>query len=290
MTLVFLSSVARGLEPYRDAVHEAINRLDGYKSIRMEDFGAKNDAPLSVCHAKLNECEIFVGIVGHRYGSIAQETEKSFSESEYDAAVAWGKVMLMFLAPEEFPVAANLIEPDELRQKQVAFRARVQQRHGLSVFPKDEEGKLAALVIEAIHNRQSQGLVEGTIVQGATITKLLYPFVTNQVGWDSAISISNISDDPFGTEKQHGTCTIHYYGNMVGGGMAPQSQVSNVVRAGETVVFTMSAGGTHLITLRPGFQGYIIVECRFKAAGFAFLTGSMSGQRASSSYLAQVLA
>jgi hypothetical protein len=69
MTLVFVSSVAVGLEPYCDAVHEAINCLDGYKSIRMEDFGAKNDAPLSVCLAKLYECEIFVGIVGHRYGS-----------------------------------------------------------------------------------------------------------------------------------------------------------------------------------------------------------------------------
>jgi hypothetical protein len=187
----------------------------------MEDFGAKNDTPLSACLAKLHESEIFVGIVGHRYGSIAPETGKSFSEIEYDEAVASGKVLLMFLAPEEFPVAANLIESDELREKQAAFCARVKQKHSLSFFPEDEEGKLAALVVEAIHNRRSQALVEGTIVQAATITKLLYPFVTNQVGYDTAISVSNISDDPFGTDKQHGTCTIHYYGNMVGGGMAP---------------------------------------------------------------------
>jgi hypothetical protein len=290
MTLVFVSSVAVGLEPYRDAVHEAINCLDGYKSIRMEDFGAKNDAPLSVCLAKLYECEIFVGIVGHRYGSIAPETGKSFSETEYDEAMASCKTILMFLAPEEFPVPANLIESDELRKRQAAFRARVKQEHGLSFFDQDEEGKLAALVVEAIHNRRSEALAEGTIVQPDTITKLLYPFVTNQVGFDTAISISNISDDPFGTEKQHGTCTIHYYGNAVGGGMDLGSQVSNLVRAGETVVFTMSGGGTHLITLKSGFQGYIIVECRFRAAGFALVTGMMLDQHVSSSYLAQAIA
>jgi hypothetical protein len=144
--------------------------------------------------------------------------------------------------------------------------------------------------VEAIHNRRSEALAEGTIVQPDTITKLLYPFVTNQVGFDTAISISNISDDPFGTEKQHGTCTIHYYGNAVGGGMDLGSQVSNLVRAGETVVFTMSGGGTHLITLKSGFQGYIIVECRFRAAGFALVTGMMLDQHVSSSYLAQAIA
>ena len=38
---VFLSSVALSLEGYRNAVYRAIERLDGYHCVRMEDFGAR---------------------------------------------------------------------------------------------------------------------------------------------------------------------------------------------------------------------------------------------------------
>ena len=56
-------------------------------------------------------------------------------------------------------------------------------------------------------------------MQGPVVTKLLFPFVTNQAGFDTGIAISNISDDPFGTEKQEGTCTIYYYGRVTGRGL-----------------------------------------------------------------------
>jgi RHS repeat-associated protein len=41
---------------------------------------------------------------------------------------------------------------------------------------------------------------------------LLYPFVTNQVGFDTGLAIANTSTDPFGTEPQCGTCTLTWYG------------------------------------------------------------------------------
>lgn len=120
MKRVFLSSIVRGLEPYRDAVHEAINKLDDYKSIRMEDFGASDQTPLEHCIDQLSRSDIFVGIVGPKYGSIVSSTGKSFSESEYDAALASGKPMLLFLAPESFPFPSDLIESDDLRGRQVS--------------------------------------------------------------------------------------------------------------------------------------------------------------------------
>ena len=206
MPTVFLSSVARGLEPYREAVYNAINGLDGYKCVRMEDFGARDTTPHSICVTKVRESDIFVGIVGPRYGSISPETGKSFSESEYDEAVASGKSILMFQAAEEFPVPANLIESDQLREKQAKFRTRIDKKHAVAVLNEDEQ-ILARLVIQAIYNLRSDALREGTIAQAPTVTKILFPYVTNQAGFDSGIAISNISDDPFGTETGR---YVHY--------------------------------------------------------------------------------
>src|ERR1035438_10898311 len=101
----------------------------------------------------------------------------------------------MFLAPEEFPLPANLIEPDGIREKQANFRARISQDRTVTFFPTAEA--LAWQVIQAIHNLRSHSVEEGTIVQGPTVTRLLFPFVTNQFGFDTGIAISHISQDPF---------------------------------------------------------------------------------------------
>jgi len=58
-----------GLDSCRDAVYQAINRLDGYKCVRMEDFGARDAPSESVCIDVVRSCEIFVGIIGPRFGS-----------------------------------------------------------------------------------------------------------------------------------------------------------------------------------------------------------------------------
>src|ERR1035437_5255556 len=122
---VFLSSVARGLEEYRDAVYREIERLDGYHCVRMEDFGARELDSAKFCAQRAAACDIFVGLVGQRYGSSPPDEVRSFTEIEFDSAKAAGKPCLIFAAPEEFAVPANLIEPDEVRARLRAFRARV---------------------------------------------------------------------------------------------------------------------------------------------------------------------
>jgi len=48
-------------------------------------------------------------------------------------------------------------------------------------------------------------------------TTILFPFVTNQAGFDTGLAISNTSKDWLGTDPQNGTCTIHYHGETTGG-------------------------------------------------------------------------
>ncbi len=116
---------------------------------------------------------------------------------------------------------------------------------------------------------------------------LLFPFVSNQAGFDTGIAIANTSLDTLnGVAPQAGTVTLSYYGNTTGGGAAPANQTSKVVNAGEELVFTLSTGGDHGIAATPGFQGYIVAQMQFQwCHGFAFIS-DVGAQKLAEGYLA----
>jgi len=120
-------------------------------------------------------------------------------------------------------------------------------------------------------------------------TNILFPFLTNQAGFDSGVSIANTSVDPFGTAAQAGPCTLNYYGGTTGGGAAPAAQKSGVVNAGTLLLFTLSGGGNLGIAATPGFQGYMIASCNFQFAhGFAFIS-DVGANRISEAYLGLIM-
>jgi hypothetical protein len=97
-------------------------------------------------------------------------------------------------------------------------------------------------------------------------TTLLFPYLTNQAGFDSGFSIAATSADPFGTFAQGGTCTL----NMYGVGAPTTAPTLTVPTAGE--------GHNTVSAVAPGFQGYVIAVCNFQYAhGYAFLSNGFSG-------------
>ncbi len=115
---------------------------------------------------------------------------------------------------------------------------------------------------------------------------LLFPFVTNQSGFDTGIAIANTSLDPYGTPTQAGPVTLNYYGNTTGGGAAPAVQKSQTVPAGTELIFTLSNGGNFGIAATPGFQGYIISIANFQYChAFAFISDA-GAQKLAEGYLA----
>jgi hypothetical protein len=108
-------------------------------------------------------------------------------------------------------------------------------------------------------------------------TNLLFPFVTNQAGFDTGLAISNTSTDPFGTAAQAGTCTLFSYGAN-----APASIPTPNIPAGTAYVTTAS-------TSMPNFQGYIIAQCGFQYAhGFAFVS-DFGARNLAMGYLALII-
>jgi hypothetical protein len=126
-------------------------------------------------------------------------------------------------------------------------------------------------------------------------THLLFPFVTAQAGFDTGIAISNTSADHFsnpGDRRQQGTCTLNYFGNVTGGGNAPNPQTTNApIPAGGQLTAVLSSGGNFGVAGTPGFQGYIFARCLFRYAhGFAFITDGPIGQaQVAEGYLALVV-
>ncbi len=153
---VFLSSTTRDLAGYRDAAYQAISELKGFQCVRMEDFGARAPAASTLCEEKVTECDLFVGVVGPCYGSTPPDSELSFTEMEYEAAMLHGKPCLMFLTSEDFPLPGNLRESDDLWRRQQAFRRRVEAEHVRDRFTSPTN--LAEEIIYAIQNWQKESI------------------------------------------------------------------------------------------------------------------------------------
>ena len=114
-------------------------------------------------------------------------------------------------------------------------------------------------------------------------TTLLFPWVTNQAGFDTGIAVSNTSKDWLDTPNQSGICTVHWHGANSQGRTFPDTP-SGVIDVGEQFIFLVS-------TEAPDFQGYVIVLCEFQFAhGFAFITDGFGGVTTiAQGYLALVL-
>jgi len=115
---------------------------------------------------------------------------------------------------------------------------------------------------------------------------LLFPFVTNQAGFDTGVALANTSLDPFGTGNQQGAVKIFYFGGTAGGGAAPPPFTTQTVPAGQELIFNLSSGGNFGVPAVPGFSGYLITVANFQYChAFAFIS-DVGAQKLAEGYLA----
>jgi hypothetical protein len=113
-------------------------------------------------------------------------------------------------------------------------------------------------------------------------TSLLFPFVTNQGGFDTGLALMNTTSDPFGTKPQAGTCALNFYGQN-----APGQYVTASIPSGNNIASTNYAFLASSIA--PNFQGYVIAVCQFQLAhGYAFVS-DLGAQKLAHGYLALIL-
>jgi Domain of unknown function (DUF4062) len=157
---------------YVAAAERAVSAC-GHVVVDMADFPAADQIPAQLCRERVASCDVYVGILGTRYGSPVQdEPDVSYTELEFAAATDAGLNRLVFLLDTENEVAglppAALIDRD-YGPRQEAFRRRVQQDSGLTVATFADPVTLGHLVERSLRALADQRRVGGRNAGGRVL-------------------------------------------------------------------------------------------------------------------------
>jgi len=116
-----------------DAAESAVIRAGG-TPVDMAYFTADPRPPAQVCREAVRSAEVFVGIVGFRYGSpVRDRPELSYTELEFAEAGQAGLPRLVFLLGEDTQGPAELFRDIEHGARQETFRTALPER-GITVM------------------------------------------------------------------------------------------------------------------------------------------------------------
>lgn len=119
---VFVSSTFTDLQEERQAAVQAILTA-GHIPAGMELFAAGDETQMNAIKRWIDESDVYMLILGGRYGSIEPKSQKSYIHLEYDYALEKGK-----------PLFAVVIDEDYLEEKV--------KKDGLKAIEKDHSEKL----------------------------------------------------------------------------------------------------------------------------------------------------
>ncbi|MCY2996382.1 MAG: SUMF1/EgtB/PvdO family nonheme iron enzyme [Planctomycetota bacterium] len=123
--IVFVSSTSEDLKPHRTATCEAADRCD-FLVRKMECFTAGANPPLDECLAKVDQADLLVLIVAHRFGwvpdgqRVRKDNRKSITWLECERAIEAGKDVLAFLVDEAYNWPLELREEYRLAEAALA--------------------------------------------------------------------------------------------------------------------------------------------------------------------------
>jgi hypothetical protein len=138
---------------YVRAAMDAILRA-GFHPVQMGTFTANPLPPADYCQARIQDCDVFVGVIGFRYGSLVPELhETSYIDLEFREATRAGTPRLIFLLDDEAPITRSMIDVDGRRIEE--FRQRLRTA-GTVVRTFRTSGELGEAVIQALQELREQ--------------------------------------------------------------------------------------------------------------------------------------
>lgn len=134
---IFISSVSGDLDAERKALESGIRKL-GELYVGMEYFGSDPRSALEFDNDAVDQCDLCVGLLGDRYGSIERGSGKSFTELEYDAARAKRIPILVYFK--------NAFRTGSEEEQQASFKQRVRLDQLGAVFQDAHELEIQFLI------------------------------------------------------------------------------------------------------------------------------------------------
>lgn len=145
---VFISSTYRDLVQYREVLKTALE-TSGYVPVGMESFPAQDCSSLDACLAVLDTANVYVGIIGQLYGSSPPRRAKSYTEFEYDHAIARAMYKIVLIMDDDAEVRRAHVEQDAKRVARLErLRKRIMKNQVVQTFRDPHEAAwkiLAAL-------------------------------------------------------------------------------------------------------------------------------------------------
>ena len=154
---VFVSATTGDLGSFREAVAGVLQKLDVHPVVQ-DDFPPDYRSVIAMLRDKISRCDAVICLIGRRYGyeplkREPNETRRSYTQLEYEIAVALGKPVFVFVATGDCPFDSPQDEPDDLRALQAehlnqiiasdrirtAFRSREHLVSQVSVMRFDRE-------------------------------------------------------------------------------------------------------------------------------------------------------
>lgn len=160
---VFISSTYADLVEARQWLFMQTYRLR-HIPIGMEGFTASNMPQWEYIQKRVAECDYFVVVAAHRYGSIIPDgSGRSFTEAEYDLAESLGKPVLRFVIRDSapWPGDGQHRENDSaVRDRLAAFKARLMAANLVAQWSTREDlaAAYSVALTELIHHDPRGGL------------------------------------------------------------------------------------------------------------------------------------
>ncbi len=131
---VFVASTWEDLKNERSEVLEALRQFY-FQHVTMEYFGADPRQPIEKCLEEVQSADIFVGIIGHRYGSILDTTGKSYTQMEYEEARKYNIPCLIYIRSDDIPIPPKYFEKNPNSIKMLEdFKSILQMTHTVAPF------------------------------------------------------------------------------------------------------------------------------------------------------------
>lgn len=197
---VFVSSTYEDLQEERKKVMEALLQMNCFP-VGMEYFNASDSSQWEVIKSLIRECDYYVLIVAGRYGSIEEESGKSYTQKEFEYAIEQGVPVISFVhkAPESLP--GIKIEQEQIkRDKLEEFKSCVKKKLCKFWINADELASQVVLSLNSLIKTNSRiGWVKADEISSAEANKELLKLKEENTKLKQQIDFLS-SKIPVGTE------------------------------------------------------------------------------------------